>query len=398
MSDWLIHPRDADLGRTLDPIQGWKQLELVERYNQPDAWVLTGGESIDAFTPGMGAVLYRDGEFVSSGQMREYDKVVGVDQTGRRTVQMTLGFVSDTDVLASRLCLQQPTKLLTSTPSTMSSVYDTRTGAREAIILGYINANLGPGAIASRRMAGLVVPASLGRGGTSRFTARTDNLALAVQSLAEAGRLRVRVVHDESTGTPRLLVVVEEVPDVSADVFFGPVESAAPGLFETWHFNYKQPVLTRGIVGAGGEKLDRLYAQVTDPAAEALWGRSREAYIDQRQTTDAGEIVDAANEALTDGATPTSVEFGVLDGPDAQYRVHYKVGSKVGLRLPGLPEGLADNVVREATTTVTATAANTATETVKVLVGTGGAAANNTKQSRDIIRALRAVRTLERST
>ena len=394
--DWMLWPRDKNLGRTLNPITGWTELATVERYNAPDTVMITGpAAAIDVFEPGMGVVVYRDGEFITSGNLSDYEDEGEFDGSHLEET-VTLAFDGDSDVL-DQVIYQQPSKVLTSTPSTMSVAYDTRSGPRETMILGYIDDNVGPGAITSRRVSGLVVPASLGRGGSSRFSARTDQLDEVVAALAEAGKLRVRVVHDESTGSPRLLVTVTPVPDVSANVFFGKPDTAAPGMFSRWRFAYSKPKLTRAIVAGGGEKAARLYGLYSDATAEALWGRRRESVLDQRQTTDTSEITDAGTEAVTDGATPTEIEFTVVDGPDVQYRRDYQVGYKVGIRLPGLTDGLADNVVREVKTTVRRQSAGAPAETVEIVVGSNGASATKTKQTKAIISALRRAKRLERS-
>ena len=393
---WEIVPRDADLGRTLDPVTRWSSLDLVERYNIANTWVLSGPSSaLRVFTPGMGCILDRDGDQITSGQVRSIYRRMETDDDGRVHDLTTLGFISDLDELGSRRAFPQPSKVLTSTPSKFTAAHDVRSGPIETVLLAYIAQNLGPAApVANRRQAKLVLPASLGRGGTTTVSARMDDLARLVHDLGEAGRLRVDVQHDESTGTPRLLLTVSEVPDVSADVRFGFGESPATGTIASWSYKLEAPELTRAIVFSAGQLEARDAAQFVDAEAEALWGRAREGLVDQRQTDDVAEITRAGTEALAEGATPVTVEFTVADGPDIKARRDYDVGYKVGVELPDLPEEVSDNVVRELATEVRPNAR----EKVSLVVGTPGATSQSTKQAARLNRALRKIALLERST
>lgn len=397
---WEIHPRDSDLGRTFDPISLWSELTLVERYPEPHTWVLEGPASaLSVFTPGMGCILDRiDGDTttqVASGQVRSIDRKMEADgTTGRIADTITLGFVSDREEISKRLAFPVPSKVLTSTPSTFSAAHDVETGAVETVLLKYIADNLGPAAlVANRRMASLVMPTTQGRGGSTTVSARMDNLGTLVADLSEAGGLLVDVVHDESTGAPRLLLTVDAVRDLSANVRFGPADTAATGAISSWAYQLEAPDLTRAVVFSANELDARKAAQFVDTAAESLWGRAREVLVDQRQTDDTAEITRAGTEALEEGATPVTVEFTVVDGPDVKYRRDYRVGDRVGVEIPGLPEAVSDNVVREVVTTVKPNEA----EEIRVTVGTPGATARSTKQAVRMARALREINLLKRS-
>lgn len=393
---WDIHPRDADLGRSLDPLSRWTTLELVERYGPPDSWVITGpAQELAVFTPGMGALLDRDGEQVASGQVRHFERRAEYDDNGRLTDTITLGCVADTRELWSRLVYPDPSHAITSTPSTFSVSHDTRTGTREALILGYIASNLGPLApLVDRRLASLVLPASLGRGGTTTKNLRMNVLGDVVAELAEAGGLQVRIVHDEATGTPRLLLVVAEVADVSADVVFGTADAArATGHVTSWGFTMEDPEVSDAVAFSAGELTAREATRLADAGAVALWNRRREVLVDQRQTDDPDEITDALTERLAEGGTPTSVEFTVATSSDIRYRIDFAVGDRVGVELPGLPLEASDNTVREVTTSV----AYGEPEQVSLVVGTGGAQSTSTRSAARLNRALRRLAMIERS-
>lgn len=393
---WDISPRDADLGRTLDPLSNWTSLDLVERYGPPDTWVLTGPASeLSVFTPGMGCILDRDGDQITSGKVRIIERRAEYDDDGRLQDNITLGFIADTQRLWSRLCYPDPAHAITSTPSTFSVAHDTRTGTREALILAYTAANLGPAApIVSRRLTALSLPADLARGGTTTKKLRMDVLGDVVAELAELGGLRVRIVHDEVGSVPRLLMVIDDVEDVSANVIFGSPDAArATGSVTSWGYSIEDPRTTDPIAFSAGELVARQATRLSDAAAIALWGERVEVLVDQRQTDDVDEITDALEDRLAEGATPTSVEFTVAPGGDTEFRVDYDVGYRVGVELPDLPAEVSDNTIREAHTH----AELEQPERLSLVVGTPGAQSASTKRAARLNKALKRIAMIERS-
>lgn len=400
MTTWDLHPRDADLGRTLDsPI--FNELDPVERYNAPGTWVVKGpAENLKIFTPGMGALLDRDGQQVMSGQVRSiqrrYQWVRGPDGEAIAQDTITLGFIEDTRELWSRRCWPDPTHALTSTLSTFSASHDTRTGTREDLILGYTSDNLGPAApLTDRRLTELALPTSSARGGTATWSARMDVLGEVVASLAEAGGLRVRVVHDEPTpSTPRLLVTITDVTDRSADVIFGAGDVLrATGLVSSWGWSLDEPEVTAAIAFSAGEQAAREAAQQVDAAAETLWGRRRELLVDQRQTDDQSVVDDALTERLEAGGSPTSTELTLSSAGDLVRGVDYDLGDIVGIELPDFPVEVSDRRVREVATTVRPEQ----DDQVSLVVGTPGATSTSTAGAARLNRALARLSKLERS-
>lgn len=400
MTTWDLHPRDADLGRTSDPAR-FSQLDPVERYNAPGTWVVSGpSEHLRVFTAGMGAILDRDGEQVMSGQLRAMRRRTEwvSDEQGSAVLQdmTTLGFIEDDRELWSRLCWPDPTHALTGTLSTFPVAHDTRTGAREDLILGYIADNLGPAApLTDRRLTELALPASSARGGTATWSARMDVLGDVVASLAEAGGLRVRVVHDEPTpSTPRLLVTITGVTDRSADVIFGAGDVLrATGLVSSWGWSLDEPEVTAAIAFSAGEQAAREAAQQVDAAAETLWGRRRELLVDQRQTDDQSVVDDALTERLEAGGSPTSTELTLSSAGDLVRGVDYDLGDIVGIELPDFPVEVSDRRVREVATTVRPEQ----DDQVSLVVGTPGATSTSTAGAARLNRALARLSKLERS-
>lgn len=393
---WTIHPRNGDLTRTLDPVSDYTSLDLVERHNLPGTWVLEApGDSLPMFTANTGCILYDGGGQVISGRVRVVDRVHEYDDNGVLQDKTTVGFIEDSKPLWGRLCYPDPTHTIGSTPGMFSVAHDVRTGTREALILAYIGAHLGPAApITNRRLSGLVLPSSLGRGGTTTKKLRMDVLGDVVAELAERAGLRVRIVHDESTGTPRLLLMIEDVEDVSANIVFGgPDVARATGHVVTFGYKLEDPEVTDAIAFSAGELSERQATRLSDAAAISLWGVRTEVLVDQRQTDDTDEITDALTERLEEGATPTSVEFTVAEGPDAKYRTDYDVGYRVGVEIPGLPGTVADNTIREVHTHVEAGQPGLP----RLIVGTPGSESRSTKDAARLNRLLKRMAMIERS-
>lgn len=393
---WTIHPRNGDLTRSDDPVSDYTSLDLVERHNLPGTWVLEGpGDSLPMFTANTGCILYDGATQVISGRVRVVERVHEYNDEGVLIDKTTVGFIEDSKPLWGRVCYPDPSHTITSTPSVFSVSHDTRTGAREDLILAYVAAHIGPAApITNRRLSGLVLPSSLARGGTTTRKARMDVLGDLVAELAEGAGLRVRVVHDESTGTPRLLLTIEAVQDVSANIVFGgPGVARATGFVSTFRYRLEDPEGTDAIAWSAGEEEARQATRLSDAAAISLWGYRSEVLVDQRQTDNADEITDALTERLEEGATPTSVEFTVAEGPDTKYRTDYKVGYRVGVEIPGLPGTVSDNTIREAHTHIE----NGQPGLPSLVIGTPGAESRSTKEAARLNRLLKRMAMIERS-
>lgn len=394
---WSITPRDADLGRTLDDISLWSTLSPVERYNQVSTWVLEGpADLLSVFTPDMGCILDREGEQAVSGTVRAIDRVYEHDSEGRLVDKVTVGFIEDNAPLWWRLCWPDPSHALTSTLSTFSAAHDVRTGPRETILLDYIAANLGPAApITSRRLPGLVLPASSGRGGSTTWQARMDVLGDVVATLAEAAGLRVRIVHDEPTpSTPRLLLEITEVTDRSADVVFGDQNAArAMGSIDSFRYSLSAPEVTAAIAFAAGELTAREAAMRVDTTAESIWNRRVEGLVDQRQTDDQAVVDDALTERLEQGASPSVTSFQISPAGGLQYGVDYFLGDVVGVELPGVPLAISDRRLREVSTTIRPGQV----DEVSLVVGAPGAESRSTSTAAKLNRVLRRLAMIERS-
>jgi hypothetical protein len=147
-----------------------------------------------------------------SGSVIDRELVVDDDHPGG-TINVTLE--SDEGHLADRVCFPNPGLPFMS--QTNGATYR-QTAPGETVAKDLVRLNAGPGALPERRLPGLTVEASAGRGSTSDTVLRYDNLLTAVQNLArDAGPFGFRV---EATGAGARVFRVFTPPDLSATVRF----------------------------------------------------------------------------------------------------------------------------------------------------------------------------------
>lgn len=230
MVNWMIQPVDYNLKRSFDPVRWYTQLIVSERHNvsgssgmTSGSWQVTGRpEGMAGLVPGNRVQLWRDGDEVMTGPVTSFN--VNNDETTGITTWTVAG-LDDSDRANGRILYPDPTKAITAQPK----AYDNRSGPAETVILGYLNADLGPGALASRRVSGLRIPDSLGRGSTVKISGRLEQLGTTISDIAEAGGLHVGLLQrEDADGTPFIEVQIRAINDVSANVRFGTASDGTP--------------------------------------------------------------------------------------------------------------------------------------------------------------------------
>lgn len=399
MGIWTIIPRTSTLGRVADPISRWRRLEVIERHNTPDTWTITGpSERMSAFTAGSGSILFDDDEQVTAGKLTNLWR--GRSVSGGFAVDTTRAtFTSDLLPIGARVVVPSPTYTMPqNTLFKFPAAYDLRNGTVETLITGFIRSNVGDLAIADRRLSRLRVPASLGRGGSTQVSGRFDHLGVLIQTLAEAGNLRLRVKHTEDVNGAWIDLLIDQVADLSTNVRFGTQESTAAGIIADWEYEIGIPSATRAIVAGGGELANRDILQRRLTAPESLWSFVAEKLVDQRHiapdsTDKQAELIRGGDEDLAESAGLVRVAFTPQLGPDLKYRRDVRVGDIVGYDLPGLAP--AKDKIREATTVVTVEPGQQS-ESISLILGTPDAPTSRTQQQ--TARALRNINVIQRST
>ncbi len=313
--------------------------KLIERDNLPDTLQVSGWTQHlrELMAPGVGVTLEDDTGVRFTGPMTEFEK------SGDGTCTAT--FASDLLWLWGRICYPSPTVGWES----QTADYDTRTGAAETVLLGFINANAGPGALAARRVTSLTLPTTLGRGGTVTVTARFDNLGQLVRDLAEPAGLRVTIKQDGTS----LVLGLEPRADLSAWARYGTVAEGGPGVLSPdWSMRIAAPRLTWAIVAGGGEGAARVLRERSSTTVESSWSLRSEALVDQRNTSVLGELDKAGNDALAEAATPVEISATIPDVEGMHLGVDVPIGSLVGLDLDG---SFITDRLRQVTTDITPT-------------------------------------------
>ena len=320
MTDWTLYTREPD-GTITAEIDDYQQFELVQRFNGVGTWQLTMHYDQPAARmlnqAGRGLYLTRnDVGAEMSGWVTAVDR-----QDDQEASRVVFSGVDDNIFLARRQAHPQPG---TATPPYSTTVADVRTGTCSTVLIAYVNANLGPGALPARRVTttgGLVMATDPVLGSTVTGRARWRNLLELLQELASVGgELGFRVRH---TGL-QLQFEVYQPTDKRALVHF------SRDLDNLGAYNYQGeiPTVNYVYVGGGGEGTARTIIERQNPAAIVAHTRI-ETFIDRRDTTDTTELTQAGDEALTEGAAKISVEATPIDTEQQQAIADYALGDRV---------------------------------------------------------------------
>lgn len=312
--------------RIAGEVSQYDDLALVERLNNVGRWTLVTSDPATAALLSArksGLVVRRGDANLMSGpvdyMMREWR---GGGQS------WTFSGPDDLVMVSRVLAWQKPTAAVTA----QTDAYDKRSGTAEAVIRGYVVAN-----VVTRLGLPLTVPASAGRGPTRNGRARMDNLLELCRNLAggDAPVLTFRVVQGDDRD---LVWTVGEPSDLTASGLF----SDQVGTALEWTYTEEAPTATRVIVGAGDQGTARMFRATTDTAAESTWGVVSEWFKDRRDINPADDsAADEVAEALTDEAADNTAtqafQMWIPDLRGAVYGEDFRVGDLVRAYPGGVP-------------------------------------------------------------
>lgn len=283
---WALWVRDANRN-LVAPVDEFASASFLLPFNDVGGWMVKGipfgSQAAQALVPGAGLVAVRNGDVLTAGPLlfptvRWSEKGYTLDVSG----------ASDDLALWARLCYPDAPSL-----DLNADYSDDRAGVASTVMRAYVDVNAGPGADVTRRWPGLVLGADPLLGSAVSYTARLAVLGDVLVTLAQAGGdLGFRVVQDVD-GTD-LTFDVYQPADRSDTARFSP----ELGNVSAFDYSRKAPQVTRAVVGGKGEGTLRLFAEVADAAAEALWGMRLESFKDQRQTDVPDELEAAGAEEL----------------------------------------------------------------------------------------------------
>ncbi|MEC4016104.1 siphovirus ReqiPepy6 Gp37-like family protein [Streptomyces sp. H27-D2] len=336
-----VYARDTALNR-IAAIDDCTAVTAVPRYNAVGAYTLELSASSSKaahLVEGNGLIIRSLGQTVLSGPLRTVDWTRSTSDGGLG--KLTVGGVSDETILAEATCWPNPTAAI---GSQTSSVYKISGVAAETAMRQLVNINIGPGAAAARRIAGLALAPDLGRGPlVTREINQFDNLLSALQDIASGLGFRVAF----SGGGVEFQVYEPQDRSQTARFSFG------WGNLQDASYTTTPPTCTKAIVVAGGGSSPRVcktYPQ-TDPLFPAL---VVEQFVDLTGVDTASvdltaQMDQAAAEALTTGAGQGSLAISPIDLPKLRYARDYNVGDTVAAQLRG--GTWWTDVVREVTLT-----------------------------------------------
>lgn len=323
IKDLIIEVRDASYARVgqLMP-QDLVGFQAVLRFNNVGSWEMKLPAThplADAITtPGFGILVTGpNGVILSGPTVSVVNERKSEDPEGTWTIQG----VDDSILLAERLAYPTPT-IADVTAQTTS--HDIRTGPASTVMYGYVRANLGDLAPAERQV-GLTVATDPGIGTVVYKSARYDQLGEMLAGIASIDGLGFDIKQNGSVLQFLVWQPVDRTGTIRMDITNNTLSSSSYG--------YGSPKTTRAIVGGGGEGLNRKMVEVTtteSTAAQTLWDRRIESFVDENNTTDTNELTQAGKEALAeDGITVTSIDVTPSSDTTMRYGVDWGLGDKV---------------------------------------------------------------------
>ncbi|MFJ3393971.1 siphovirus ReqiPepy6 Gp37-like family protein [Leifsonia aquatica] len=271
--------------------------------------------------PGAGIIVTGPGGVILSGPMENpvHDADTS-DPGGTWTVQG----VSDACILDDALAWGDPTN-----PDLMKQAAsnDVRLGIAETLIRDYVRLNIGPDALPERRNVRLRLEAvDLRRGATVQKSPRFQNLLELLGEIALGSRLLFDVVQtDDDALELRITEQLDLSQEVRLDIQNDQLSKSSYG--------YAAPGVTEVLVAGQGEGTDRTMIRRTSAdsiAAQTLWNRRRERFLDQRQTDDMMELEQAGDEVLADvGMTLKSLQVVPSEDLELIYGRDWRVGAIV---------------------------------------------------------------------
>lgn len=331
---FTVEARAADLSN-LGPISDYSSLEVHPRFNAVGSWSLTypaSSRAASLLKAGRGVRIVRNGSTtpVLTGPVNTVSETID----NRKNPLLTFTGFCDNVWLGNRLAYPVPSADLLH----QTDEYDIRAGAVETVMHGYVNDNLGPGALTARQVPGLTLAVDAGRGGTTSQYARFDNILVLLQQLALSSGLGFQV-QQLAAGGP-LVYSVYTPTDRSATIRF----STTTGSLGSYTFGLTGPDATVAIVGDGTSGVGRAFAEFINTVAESDWQTRRETFVDNRNTTNFTAITQSGQQALDSGSPQAQVQYTPIDTPQRRYGIDYGLGDVVTV---AVETGTVVDVVRE---------------------------------------------------
>jgi hypothetical protein len=336
---WQAFSRNAGYGLTGGlPIS---KASGVLRHLGVDACELTTPFTPDAYgrlAPGCGIVINRDGQQQFSGMVGSERRITWNGKQATITVQC----LGDDQHAADRLVLPSPL----ADPTAQTADYWTFTGPASTAMWRLINEQMGPGAVAGRRVPTLFMGTDPVVGASRLWS---EQFAPVLDTVTEWGIVSGADLGVRFSTTPDGLRADVYAPrDVSAAVRM----SASLGNLTGWDYVQKPPGVTVAIAAGQGDLRTRTRrVSSTGNVADLAWGRRIERYVDQRDEADVTKLQASADDTVAQGIGTVSLALTAQDAPSMRYGIEWFLGDRVTVYvgLPGQPAvASVTDLVREA--------------------------------------------------
>lgn len=319
-----VEVRDSNFDRQglIQPVD-LATFKAVLRFNNVGTWSITlpvGHPMAEILRlPGSGVIVTGpNGVLLSGPTISATNTKTGENPNGDWEIQG----VDDSQILGERLAYPTPTS---ADVQAQTTAYDTRTGLASTVMYGYVNANIGAAAPVEREITNLYTAADAGLGTTAHASARFDILGELLAGIASVDGLGFDIKQVDGNLEFSVYQPVDRTGTIRMDVANNTLQKTAYG--------YGAPSATVAIVAGQGEGAARQFEQVvtTDStAAQTLWQRRIETFIDQRNTSVVDELVQAGKEELADrGSTVTSIDVVPSSDSTMRYGIDWGLGDAV---------------------------------------------------------------------
>lgn len=271
--------------------------------------------------PQAGIVIEADGDEVFSGPGRGK-----LRQNENGTQSLVFSGVDDNFWLLARQAHPQPA---TPAPPYGTTTWDIRTGRASTVLSQYVNVNLGPAAIAARRINALTVAPDPLIGSTITGRGRWQPLLTFIQPLALASSpaLSFRILQ---SGNALVFSIVAPV-DRSHSVVFS-VETGTLG-----NFDYERTGANANYIYGGGAGHDaaRLIVENEDGDDINEWGRVEE-FLSRSDISSSTELAQAVNAELLAQTGTFRTDLSVIDTAGLSWPNDYGLGDITSFIVDGV--------------------------------------------------------------
>ena len=284
-------------------------------------------------TPGAGLIVTGPNDVLMSGPVTESkNEATATDPTGT----VMVNGVSDSILLADSLAYADPLRYSEGVSMGFLAREDTRVGHVETLMHEFVRVNVGPDAPNGRRtglLSKITMGEDLGRGPSTRKSAKYVNLGVLLAELASTANLGFRLVQRGPDIVFETYAVRDRTDVIRLDIFNGTlaghkVAVSPPGATRVL-------VAGKDLAGDKDQATVRNFATSTTAdslAAEDEWGRRIEVYKDMSNTEAWSELRQAGLEELADkGFTALSVQAVPMDDSAMPYGPHWRMGDRVAV-------------------------------------------------------------------